>query len=121
MRILVVDDDPSVRKLLSLQLEIEGHDVAVAEDGAAALACIDDVDPHAMVLDVMMPVLSGWEVLERLRADDRYRRLPVVLLSARDVPDDVRHGYERGASAVLAKPFDFEQLYGVLEAVSVPR
>jgi CheY-like chemotaxis protein len=68
MRILVVDDDASVRRLLSVQLGLAGHEVHIAEDGQAGLGAIDDLLPDLVVLDVMMPVLDGWQVLEQLRA-----------------------------------------------------
>ena len=65
----------------------------------------------------MMRTLSGWDVVRTLRADPRHARLPVVLLTARDAPDDVRHGYEAGASLVLGKPHDAAKLHEVLTAL----
>ena len=119
MRILVVDDDPSVRHLVSLQLELEGHEVTTAVDGAAALALIESQDaPQLVVLDVMMPGLNGWDVLERLRADERHRRLPVVLVTAKDLPNDRQRGRELGATALLAKPHDAQCLIDIVAAVS---
>lgn len=114
MRIVVVDDDPSVRALLQAQLELAGHEVHVADDGMAGLRLVQESSPDAVVLDVMMPEASGWQVLEQLRSDPRTARLPVVLLTARNLPDDVRHGYELGASAVLSKPYEEHQLIDVL-------
>lgn len=119
MRILVVDDDPSVRDLVSLQLELEGHEVATAVDGVAALELIESAPvPDLLVLDVMMPRLNGWDVLERLRADERHRRLPVVLVTAKDLPNDRQRGRELGATALLAKPHDAQCLIDIVAAVS---
>lgn len=119
MRILVVDDDPSVRDLVSLQLELEGHEVTTASDGAEALALIEaEPAPELVVLDVMMPQLNGWDVLERLRADERHRRLPVVLVTAKDLPNDRQRGRELGATALLAKPHDAQCLIDIVAAVS---
>lgn len=117
MRILVVEDDPAVRELLVADLELEGHNVRTVPDGLAGLEAIEQSPPDAVVCDVMMPELSGWDLVRRLRADERWTTLPVVLLSARDAVDDVRHGYESGASVVLGKPYATGHLHEVLTAL----
>ncbi|MCW2616806.1 MAG: response regulator [Frankiales bacterium] len=117
MRILVVEDDPSVRALLVADLELAGHEVEAVEHGTAGLASVAASTPDAVVCDVMMPEVSGWDVVRTLRADERWKRLPVVLLTARDTTDDVRHGYEAGASLVLSKPYDAGKLDEVLTAL----
>lgn len=117
MRIVVVDDDPSIRALLTVELELAGHVVAVAVDGVEGLSLIRRDPPDAVVLDVMMPVVTGWQVLAAVRAAPGTRQLPVVLLTARDLPDDVRRGYELGASAVLSKPHSAAALLDVLAAL----
>ncbi|MCA1711237.1 MAG: response regulator [Actinobacteria bacterium] len=114
MKIVVAEDDPSVRSLLVAELELAGHEVVDVVNGAAALTAVEQEQPDALVLDVMMPELTGWEVLQRLRASDRFCALPIVLVSARDVGDDVRHGYELGANAVLPKPFSGQALQDIL-------
>ena len=117
MRVLVVDDDPTVRELLHAELTNAGHDVELAEDGTTGLERLRSERPDAVLLDVMMPGLSGWEVLSELRSDSSLQGLTVVLLSARDRADDVRHGYELGASLVLSKPYDAEQLLSLLSTL----
>ena len=117
MRILVVDDDPSVRRLLSVQLGLAGHEVYVAEDGAAALTELGRQRPDVMLLDVMMPLVDGWQVLEAMRAKPLYADLPVILLTAKNLPDDVDHSYDLGATLVMAKPYDGERLLAMIEAV----
>ena len=117
MRVLVVDDDPTIRELLSLELGCAGHDVELASDGVAGLDLVRRERPDALVLDVMMPDVSGWDVLTDLRADRQFDDLPIVLLSARNVSDDVRHGYALGASLVMSKPCDGEQLASLLEVL----
>lgn len=117
VRVLVVDDDPTVRELLHAELTNAGHDVELAVDGSAGLELLRSSRPDAVLLDVMMPGLSGWEVLRELRSDSSFDGLTVVLLSARDRADDVRHGYELGASLVLSKPYDSEQLLSLLSAL----
>ena len=124
MRILVVDDDPTVRDLLQLQLELAGHDVASAQDGAAGLAAVERERPDLLVLDVMMPELSGWEVLERLREDTRFAKLPVVLVTARDLPDDRERARQLGAFGILAKPHDplaLERMVDVVASLAATR
>ena len=118
MRILVVDDDPTVRQVLSLQLETDGHQVSSAVDGDSGLEAVQEQQPDLVVLDVMMPGLSGWDVLERLRSDPGSARLPVLLLTARDLPDDRRRGYELGASAVLSKSHRPQELSDTVEALA---
>ena len=119
MHILVVDDDPSVRRLLSVQLGLAGHEVYIAEDGASALIEIGRSKPDVLVLDVMMPLLDGWQVLEVLRAKPLYQNLPVVLLTAKSQADDVERSYALGASLVMAKPYDGDRLLAMIETVRV--
>ena len=117
MRILVADDDPTVRLLLVTHLEADGHEVSTVEEGTAALAAVRQDRPDALVMDVMMPGLTGWEVLQALRAENLLSGLPVVLVSGRDLVDDQRHGYELGASLVLSKSDDFSKVASTLEAL----
>lgn len=117
MRLLVVDDDPSIRGLLAAQLTDAGHEVAVAPDGESARDDLAVTPYDALVLDVMMPGMSGWELLSWVRGEGGLAT-PVVLLTARDVADDVRRGYELGANAVMSKPYDFEELRRVLAQVT---
>lgn len=121
MRVLVVDDDPVIRELLSAELNGAGHDVSVASDGGAGLEVVRRDRPDALVLDVMMPTVNGWDVLQELRADADFDDVPIVLLSARDVPDDVRHGYALGANLVMSKPCDGQQLVDLLEVLRPAR
>jgi DNA-binding response OmpR family regulator len=117
MRILVVDDDPSVRRLVSVQLGLAGHEVHVAENGPAALLLIGESAPDLVVLDVMMPDLSGWQVLRALRAQSRFEFLPVLMLTAAVQPSDIQMSYDLGASAVIGKPYDGERLSAMVEAL----
>jgi DNA-binding response OmpR family regulator len=121
MRILVVDDDPTVRELVALQLEMEGHEVTTAVDGQAAMDALDTRTADVMVLDVMMPRLNGWDVLARLCLIAGAARPPVVLLTAKDLPDDRQRARELGAAAVLAKPHDGQALVDVVNAVAASR
>jgi two-component system response regulator MprA len=115
MRILVVDDEPAVRDALERALRLEGYDVELAEDGAAALERIAGSPPDAVVLDVLMPRLDGLATCRRLRATGD--PTPVLMLTARDdVPDRVA-GLDAGADDYLVKPFALEELLARLRAL----
>jgi two-component system, OmpR family, response regulator MprA len=115
MRILVVDDDRSVRESLRRSLAFNGYQVDLATDGHAALDAVTAQRPDAMVLDVMMPRLDGLEVCRRLRGsgDD----LPILVLTARDAVSDRVAGLDAGADDYLHKPFALEELLARLRAL----
>ena len=104
-RVLVVDDDPSIRELLSTALEEDGYEVVPAVNGQDALAVCERWRPDVIVLDLMMPVMDGWTFAKRLRERDE---IPIVVLSA--ATDLARHAKTIGAAAVIGKPFDLDQL-----------
>jgi CheY-like chemotaxis protein len=106
VRVLAVDDDPTILRLLEVNLEMDGHEVHTAVNGQQALDRVADVDPDVVLLDVMMPELDGWQVCERLRADERFAHLPIVFLSARAQEVDLTRGDAVGADAYITKPFD---------------
>jgi CheY-like chemotaxis protein len=114
-RVLVVDDDPQVRKLVSLNFELDGYDVVSAAGGAEALAEVARQRPDVMVCDVMMPGMDGLEVVRRLRADPKTASLPVVMVSAKAQRSDLTEGKSAGADAYVTKPFDPQDL---LDAVA---
>lgn len=119
MRILVVDDDPGVRRLLSVQLGLAGHQVDIAEDGADALVALGREKPDVLVLDVMMPELDGWQVLAKLRSKPAFADLPVLLLTAMTQREDLDKSYALGASVVMTKPYDGDQLVAAVETLLV--
>ncbi|WP_293905539.1 response regulator [Phenylobacterium sp.] len=106
--ILVAEDDHDVRELIRTRLTALGHDVHTARNGAEALARITSVKPAAMVLDINMPVVDGFGVLEELRT--RGCLFPVLVLTARHAADDVRRAVSLGAKDYLTKPFSEAQL-----------
>ena len=107
-RILVVDDEPDILLLHRLNLEAAGHEVLLAADGQKALQRIDEDRPDLVVLDVMMPVLDGWGVLDQLAG--REDRPAVLIVSAKSAQEDVDRAMAAGASAYLSKPFNADQL-----------
>jgi len=105
-RILVVDDNASNRDLLSRRLQRQGHTVLQAGDGSIALAMIEKEALDLVLLDLMMPGISGYEVLARLKSDPRFREIPVIMISALRELDSIVRCIEAGADDYLAKPFD---------------
>jgi DNA-binding response OmpR family regulator len=103
--ILVIDDDPDIRALLFDTLGAAGHAVRVEVDGEAGLASAAGAPPDLVLLDWMMPGLSGLEVCHRLRADSHLDDVLVVMLTARRTPADIEWGYAAGVDAYVVKPF----------------
>jgi two-component system, OmpR family, response regulator MprA len=112
--ILVVDDDPSIRSVVSRGLRFEGYDVQIAGDGLEALRIAREMPLHMIVLDVMLPNLDGLEVCRRLR---RGGNTPIIMLTARDAVPDRIAGLDSGADDYLIKPFDFDELLARIRAL----
>jgi DNA-binding response OmpR family regulator len=106
--VLIVDDDPAIRRLIAINLELEGFEVSQAGDGQDCLERAAEVDPAVVVLDVAMPRLDGLAATTALK--QRSPRIKVVIVSARAQQADVRKGLEAGADAYLTKPFEPEVL-----------
>jgi DNA-binding response OmpR family regulator len=113
--VLVVDDDEEIRKALERALRLEGFAVRVAEGGHAALQLVEQERPGVMVLDMVMPDLSGISVVTRMRA--RGNDTPICILSARDEVEDRVAGLEAGADDYVVKPFDIGELAARLRAL----
>jgi two-component system, OmpR family, response regulator len=110
--ILVVDDQPDLRQLISVNLQLDGHEVVTASNGAEALEAVKARVPDVMVLDVMMPDVSGWEVLASIKAeaDIELRNIPVLMLTANDAVEDRLRGGIEGAIRYILKPFSPDDL-----------
>ena len=115
MRILVVDDEPSVRESLERALRLDGYEVELAGDGTQAVAKVRARAPDAVVLDVLMPFMDGVQVCRRIRADGY--DTPILILTARDGVSDRVSGLDAGADDYLAKPFALEELQARLRAL----
>ena len=111
--ILVVDDDPDIRDVIAETLADEGFSVVTSGDGQAAVDIALESPPSLIVLDLMMPKMSGWQVIEALQASPRGAKIPIVLVSAsRDLERTARQSQ---VAACLAKPFDLDSLVRVVE------
>jgi DNA-binding response OmpR family regulator len=115
--ILVADDDDDIRQLLRFRLERAGYEVVEARDGEEALALAIRHRPDLAVMDVMMPRATGYEVTQRLRADESTKSIPVILLTARAQEADVSRGFEAGADDYLRKPFSPQELRARVQAI----
>jgi DNA-binding response OmpR family regulator len=104
-KVLVVDDHPDVVRLIQVALEKE-HEVLTAYNGEEALQVVAESQPDLVILDVMMPVLDGYRVLNRLREDAATNHLPVLMLTAKDEPHDIHLGLTLGADYYISKPFN---------------
>lgn len=104
--ILVVDDNEMNRDMLSRRLKRQAYEVIVAEDGQQALSMVKEHPFDLVLLDIMMPNISGYEVLERLKQDDGTRHIPIIMISAVDDLDSVVRCIELGAEDYLFKPFN---------------
>jgi len=115
-KILVVDDLSNIRELLQFHLSLEGHEVLEAENGHEAIDLVGKHQPEVMILDVMMPEIDGFEVLEQLRSNPANDALFIIMLSARGETRDKVSGLDTGADAYLTKPFQPDELKAMVRA-----
>jgi len=111
-RLLIVDDDPSIRQMLSIGLRQEGYLVELAEHGEAALEIIPIFEPHVIILDIMMPNMNGYDLCLAIPA---ISNAAVIMLTAKDKSADIIRGLRLGANDYLPKPFHFEELLARIE------
>ena len=104
-KIVLAEDEPQIARLVEFKLKKEGYEVTWKENGEEALASIKEEKPDLILLDVMMPVMGGYEVLRRLKEDENLKSIPVVMLTARAQERDVVKGIDLGAEDYISKPF----------------
>lgn len=114
--IFIADDDADVRDLVEYKLVQNGHDVLTAGNGRDALRLIAQAVPELLLLDVMMPGISGFEVLEQLRAAEYTRALPIIMLTAKAQEADTQRGFTLGANDYVLKPFSPRELMSRVSA-----
>src|SRR5579871_4041434 len=116
-RILAVDDEPNIVRLIQVNLERHGYQVETANNGAQALAKIRQNRPDLLVSDVMMPEMDGFELLASIRRDPNLMDLPVIMLTAKAQDKDVLEGYKTGADMHLTKPFNPQELLAFVKRI----
>lgn len=104
-RVLIADDEPHIRKLVSFTLANHGHEVLEATDGGEAVEMVTTEHPDLVLLDVMMPVMTGYDALRRIKADPLTADIPVIMLSAKSQRAEVAEGLDCGAREYICKPF----------------
>lgn len=113
--LLLVDDEPGLREAVQSYLEDSGYIVRAASNAQEAWQLLEQITPDLVISDIMMPQVSGYEFLKRLRADERFVGLPVIFLTARGMKSDRIAGYQAGCDAYLPKPFDPDELVAIVE------
>jgi DNA-binding response OmpR family regulator len=108
--VLICDADPLLAELLEHRLGQQGYQTAVARDGGEALTLLAERSPDAIIMESMLPVIDGYEVLRRIRENDQLKDLPVIMLSARKHARDIVEALELGASDYMTKPFILDEL-----------
>jgi len=119
-RILVVDDDPAIRDLVVQKLSLRGHTSETAADGVAALQAAASFRPHVILLDWMMPRMTGIEVCRRLRYEETTADVHIIVMTARTQLIDVQEGYSAGADDYVVKPFSPRELIARVDAALAP-
>lgn len=109
-RVLVVDDEAKITKLLKSYLEASGYEVETQETGLGAVDYAKEHQPDLVILDLKLPDISGYEVSDQLRRVYNHDMLPILMLTAMDRPEDREKGFEHGADAYISKPFDFSSV-----------
>ena len=112
--VLVIEDDQNIQELLHMYLKKEGYTVTIAADGGQGLAKFRAIKPDLVLLDVMMPVMNGWDVCKAIRAESR---TPVIMLTAKSELDDKIIGLKAGADDYITKPFEMREVLARIEAV----
>jgi twitching motility two-component system response regulator PilG len=113
--VLVVDDSPTVRKIVQLTLQRENIRVVTAGDGLGALAAVADAQPDLILLDIMLPRMDGYNICQVVRKNLDYKDVPIIMLSGKDGLFDKMRGKMAGANDYITKPFDSAELVGVVK------
>ena len=116
-RVLVVDDEPDLIRILEFGLRAAGYQVEIAVDGQEGLKKAREIRPDIILLDLMLPKLDGYKVCRLLKFDERYRHIPIIILSARTQEGDQTLAKEMGANRFITKPYEFGEILGHIEAL----
>ena len=114
-KILLVEDEEDLAYAISMRLETTGYQVLLSNDGQDALNKARSEKPDLIILDIMLPKIDGFKVCRMLKFDEKYKRIPIIILTARAQQQDERIGYEVGANAFLTKPFEPKVLMDKIE------
>ena len=118
--VLAVDDDAATLRVIEMLLERNGYAVRTAPTGEQALTAVRESTPAVLILDVNMPGMSGFDVCQVLKRDERFAKIPVILLTAEGSPQDYKTGHDAGAVIYMVKPFKPERLLQVIRLLTTP-
>ncbi|MDH5559500.1 MAG: response regulator [Deltaproteobacteria bacterium] len=104
-KVLIVDDEKKIRDLVAFRLEFKGYQVQNASNGTEAIQSVEKDPPELIVLDIMMPDITGYEVCKRLKSDEKTKKIKIILLTAKGRKQDEEEGFSVGADAYMTKPF----------------
>ena len=113
--IVVADDDPDILSIVAMSLETQGYDVYKASNGREAVDLVRDHQPDLIILDMMMPVMSGYEAIAELKADALTKTIPIIGLSAKAMATDMERATDVGIDGYITKPFRIAQVLSVIE------
>lgn len=116
-RVLVVDDEPDLIRILEFGLRAAGYQVEIAADGQEGLKKAREIRPDIILLDLMLPKLDGYKVCRLLKFDERYRHIPIIILSARTQEGDQALAKEMGANRFITKPYEFSEILSHIDAL----
>lgn len=116
-KILTVDDEKHIVRLIQVNLERQGYEVVTANDGREALEKVDSERPDLVILDVMMPYMDGFEVLQNMKRNPSTRDIPVIMLTAKAQDADVFKGWQSGVDCYLTKPFNPMELISFVQRI----
>ena len=116
-RVLVVEDDPDVRRLVEMKLKLDGIETLTATNGQEALDVLAESPVDLVILDLQMPVMGGIETCRRIREDDELSGIPIVMLTARAQAADIQEGLSTGADDYVVKPFSPRELLGRVRGI----
>jgi len=104
-KIVIAEDEQHIARLVMFKLEREGFEVIWAKDGGEAVSCVREQQPDLVLLDIMMPVMDGYDVLKTLKGDEKLKDIPVIMLTAKGQEQDVLKGFDLGTEDYIVKPF----------------
>jgi len=116
-KVLIVDDDPVMVKMLETRLKANGYEVSAVTEATDGLQMAMDTSPDLVILDVMMPIINGYNFCRLLKADERGKDVFIILLTSRNELEDIKTGFEMGADAYLTKPINMDKLFDTIKVI----
>lgn len=114
-RVLIVDDEPDIVESIKFNLELENIECIEAYDGEEGLSKARNESPGLIILDIMLPKINGYKIARLLKFDESHKRIPIIMLTARTQQSDIKLGEETGADEYVTKPFDMDELVGLVK------